>query len=218
MRLSPTQGEREEKVKAFDREQLALFLATAHDRERRCYPLFFTMARMGLRIGEATALQWDDVNLDRREVYIVKGVSQGSVGTTKGGRARTCDMSLALRDVLQRHDAASKAGALKKGTERSGDSLVFPSLAGTHIDRNKAEKIFKRICRAATLPLHHTPHSLRHSYASLLLQDGVSRRVRVRAVGTREHQTDLRHLWQMAAEALSGCGGSARRRGSGGKR
>lgn len=31
-----------------------------------------------------------------------------------------------------------------------------------------------RVLKAATLPLHFTPHCLRHSYASILLADGVS--------------------------------------------
>ncbi|HEX9709915.1 MAG TPA: tyrosine-type recombinase/integrase, partial [Candidatus Thermoplasmatota archaeon] len=33
---------------------------------------------------------------------------------------------------------------------------------------------FARVLREAKLPGHFTPHSLRHSFASLLLSDGVS--------------------------------------------
>jgi integrase len=35
-------------------------------------------------------------------------------------------------------------------------------------------KTFKRVLKAAELPLHFTPHCLRHSFASLLRQQGVS--------------------------------------------
>jgi Phage integrase family len=36
------------------------------------------------------------------------------------------------------------------------------------------KKAFKRVLKAAELPLHLTPHCLRHSFASLLLQQGGS--------------------------------------------
>ncbi|TMA84270.1 MAG: hypothetical protein E6J77_12975 [Deltaproteobacteria bacterium] len=40
--------------------------------------------------------------------------------------------------------------------------------------RDKIRSAFKRALRAARLPEHFTPHSLRHSYASILIAEGVS--------------------------------------------
>jgi integrase len=134
--------------------------------------MFMTMARTGIRLGEAFGLQWQDVDLERREIRIARGISAGRVETPKSGKARSVDLSKALRDVLERHDAASKAAALRAGKERQ--PWVFPSLDGTPLDRANVEKAFKRALKGAGLPLHFTPHSLRHTYASLLLQDGVS--------------------------------------------
>jgi hypothetical protein len=37
---------------------------------------------------------------------------------------------------------------------------------------SNVEKAFKRVLKAAGLPLHHSPHSLRHTFASLLPQQG----------------------------------------------
>ncbi len=51
---------------------------------------------------------------------------------------------------------------------------MFPSLEGTPLDRANVEKAFKRALKKAGRPLHFTPHSLRHSFASLLLQQGES--------------------------------------------
>jgi len=82
------------------------------------------------------------------------------------------DISLQLLDVLLQHDAATKVAALRQGRERS--ELLFPSAAGTYLDRANVEKAFKRVLKKAGLAPHFTPHSLRHTFASLLLQKGVS--------------------------------------------
>jgi integrase len=174
LNLSPSQGEREEQLKAFDRHQLSSLLDAIRVLSPRHYPMFLTMARTGIRLGEAFGLQWQDVDLKGREIRVARGTSAGRVETPKSGKARSVDVSLALRDVLERHDAASKAAFLKDGRERPADSWVFPSLEGTPLDRANVEKAFKRALKHAGLPLHFTPHCLRHTYASLLLQDGVS--------------------------------------------
>lgn len=51
---------------------------------------------------------------------------------------------------------------------------VFSSLDGTLLDGANLEKASKRALKVANLPQHFSPHCLRHTYASLLLQDGVS--------------------------------------------
>ncbi len=171
-RLTPSQGDREEAVKAFEREQLASFLASVAAKEPRHYAMFFTMARTGIRLGEAFGLRWDDIDLVGREMRVARAISNGRVETPKSGKARTVDMSPALRDVLRQHDAATKAAAFAASRERA--QWAFPSLEGTPLDRANVEKAFKRALKAGGLPPHFTPHCLRHTYASLLLADGVN--------------------------------------------
>src|SRR5207244_8904380 len=51
---------------------------------------------------------------------------------------------------------------------------IFCTQEGTPYDLAFVQRVFKRVVAAAKLPPHFTPHCLRHSYASLLLQLGVS--------------------------------------------
>jgi integrase/recombinase XerD len=51
---------------------------------------------------------------------------------------------------------------------------AFPSDEWTVMDHANIGKAFKRTLKAAGLPMHHSPHGLRHSVASLLLQQGES--------------------------------------------
>ncbi len=113
------------------------------------------VARTGIRLGEAFWLQWDDLDFSGRKVQVARGISGGRVELPTNGKGRTVDMSLALRDVLQRPDAATKAQALKDGRERS--DWMFPSLEGTPLDRANVEKPFKRALKKAGLPMHFTP-------------------------------------------------------------
>lgn len=60
---SLSQVERLKKVRPMSGKQVSVFLqATQRPEYRRFYPLFLTLARAGLRPGEAFGLQWDDVD------------------------------------------------------------------------------------------------------------------------------------------------------------
>jgi integrase-like protein len=51
---------------------------------------------------------------------------------------------------------------------------LFVTKEGTLVDPANVRRAMLRVLKAAKLPLHFTPHSLRHTYASILLADGVS--------------------------------------------
>jgi integrase len=51
---------------------------------------------------------------------------------------------------------------------------VFCTTKGTPLDVSNVEHAFKRALRAAKLLEHFSPHGLRHTFASLLLQQGES--------------------------------------------
>ena len=49
-------------------------------------------------------------------------------------------------------------------------SWVFCTEVGTPLDASRVRKVFRKVLKHAGLPLHFTPHCLRHTFASLLLQ------------------------------------------------
>jgi len=173
LRLVKRAGERQEGIKAFTREQLAHFLATAAEEERHWAPLFFTMARTGLRLGEALALQWEDLHFRAREIRVARGISRGRLDTPKSRHGRTVDMSQQLTRALLRLQIERKTETLRRGWPAL-PPWVFCSKRGTPLDTTNADKAFKRVLKDAELPRHFTPHCLRHTFASLLLQQGES--------------------------------------------
>jgi hypothetical protein len=96
----------------------------------------------------------------------------------------TVDMASSVRDLLRTHHARLAEDWLKRKPERDeqGNEIpkgemppwVFPSEAWTPQDHANVWKVFRRALKHTFLPTHFSPHSLRHTYASLLLADGVS--------------------------------------------
>ena len=87
LRLVTRAGERQETIKAFTREQLAHFLGTRGQGGTPWAPLFFTMARAGLRLGEALALQWEDLHFRAREIRVARGSRAGGSTRPRAGTA-----------------------------------------------------------------------------------------------------------------------------------
>lgn len=139
-------------------------------RDRAILETFFST---GMRISELVALNRNQLKL-RQEV---KDIEIGIIG--KGGRARTVYLSsralMAIRRYLEkRHDAEK---ALFVGHHRRG----LPH----RLTPRAIELSIKKHAAIAGVPLTITPHSLRHSFATDLLSQGVDLRTIQEFLGHR---------------------------------
>lgn len=136
---------------------------------RALYPelsaLFLTLFRAGLRLGEAFALRWDDVDLANSHLHVRQSITRGRVGNTstlatttpKNGKARIVDMAADLVDEIRGHrHPGERVFVHRKGESFTRETLLFQ---------------WKRITRHAGLRLL-TPHDARHSFASQLVSAG----------------------------------------------
>jgi integrase len=178
------------KVKALDAEQAAAFLTVARETEPRFYPCLATMTYAGLRPGEALGVRADRIDFAKRTL-LVDGqiVPEGGYKGTKTGASRRVDLSRALVEVL-RDACASKTMASAKvvsitGAAVAGEAEVgpwllapelgaLPSRSAVYSTYKGALRAMRRVLRRAGLPGHHTLHSLRHTFCSLLIAAGVS--------------------------------------------
>ena len=159
------------------REQASAFLTAMRNSpaayERRHYPLFLLLARTGARLGEALALRWDDADFSAHELRIARALSGGRFETPKSGHGRTVDMSEQLTKSLLRLRLDRKTETLKHGWPNLPE-WIFCTETGTLLDESRVRKVMRKVLKAAGLPLHFSPHCLRHTFASLLLQQGES--------------------------------------------
>ncbi len=162
-----------EEIQALTKEQLSAFLTAAPEEAPRYYPLFLLMARTGMRLGEALAVQWQDIDFANRRIRVARAFSAGVEDTPKSGHGRDVDMSRQLAGVLFELQGSRRDEQLRcKWPELP--LWVSVTDAGTPMDESRVRKIFRSVLTAAKLPVHHSPHDLRHTYASLLLSQGES--------------------------------------------
>lgn len=144
----------------------------------------------GLRVGEALALRWSDLDLDKGRLTVRQAVADlpGDMTTTKSvGRRRGISSTKTPASVATVPVPALVVESLRKQRIRAGQQrlaavvwqdhdLVFPSPVGTHIDHARVGTSWRALRIRAALPDLRI-HDLRHSAATFLLASGVDIKV-----------------------------------------
>ena len=151
------------------------FLTLFEPEEYNIKLLFTLLFFSGLRLGEALALTWQDIDFSTntihitKSVYVNKGVSYISSTKTKAGTRRII-INKKLSQELQYWQQQPKH-LLEQFTSDSMSLQVFQS-SPIMITKNSIEKQYKKILeRDATLKKIRI-HDFRHSHASLLINQG----------------------------------------------
>lgn len=168
-----------DRIKAFTPEELAAFLDSALARYPHLHPLFLTMASTGIRIGEALGLKWTDVDFDGHEeggerVYGITVartmLRDGRIDQTKNARVRQVDVDRDVREMLWQLFRSFQERNLSAG--RSLPDWIFQRSEGGHLSAGRVRDKFKVILAGAGLPLHYSPHALRHTFAAVHIKSG----------------------------------------------
>ena len=126
---------------------------------RRAAALLELFYSCGLRISELAGLQMRDLHLDDGELRI-RG---------KGGKTRVAPLG-AQADARLRRWLEDRPAFNPK------DAAVFVSRRGRQMSRSSVWAVVKRCARDAGLRRNVTPHMLRHSFATHLLDNGADLR------------------------------------------
>jgi integrase len=151
-------------------EELSKLLATCLDRWPYYFPFVSLLARTGLRLGEAIGLKWGDIDWNSGFIQISRTASARGVSSPKSGKGRRVDMSAVLAGALNQRLVKARETALAAGQPLS--DWVFTDPRGGRLEgQNFRSRIWKLLLAKAGLR-HVRIHDLRHTYASLLIQDG----------------------------------------------
>ncbi len=155
------------------REEVSAFLETVRQRAPRYYPLFLCAVRTGLRMGELLALQWRDLDFHGRFIEVQRSYTHWQVTTPKSGESRRVDMSRELMQTLQDLQTERQLEAAANGWKEIPLWVFCSETGGLLHPHNLRDRVFYRLLKAAGLRQVRF-HDLRHTFASLLLQQGES--------------------------------------------
>ena len=129
-------------------------LGSVDNLKHRC--ILKTIYGAGLRLGEVCQLRLDDVLTERRQLYIRGG---------KGNKDRYATLPERLLRELEAYRA-----------EYRPTYWLYEGQHGGQYSRRSVQMILKRAVKASGVNPYATVHTLRHSYATHLLERGVSLR------------------------------------------
>jgi integrase len=159
---------------------------------QRLGALIVVLVTAGLRIGEALALTWSDVNLRRGELHVDKSLSE-SKGPMQIAHPKTAAGKRTIV-LTQRAIAALRNRsqlAKMEGYSRKSDP-VFPTTTGTYQRRkNFTARVFQPLLKEAKLPAIRL-HDLRHSSAALSIAAGSNPRTVSERLGHADPSFTLR--------------------------
>jgi integrase len=156
-----------------NKEQVDLFLKTAHSGHFHHYIIVSMLIRTGMRKGELIALTWDDVDLDNNKIHITKSRSSLGVKTPKTKSSiRTISIDNTLVSELKTYKTWQKKNKIKYGPNFKESEYMVVSPNGAAMGEYGVNNVINTILEKTNL--HHiSPHGLRHTHAIMLLESGV---------------------------------------------
>lgn len=122
----------------------------------------------GLRISELVALDVDDVDLDGRVVLVRMG---------KGSKSRRVPLGREATKALAAYVSQARPQLAAKARRAVSGGALFLNARGGRLSRQGCWKVLKGYARVAGLEDQVSPHTLRHSFATHMLDGGADIRV-----------------------------------------
>lgn len=149
----------------------------SRSRWRRNRALLEVIYSCGLRASEVVALDWHDIDSRLGVVRVERG---------KGGKQRVVPIG---REAL---DALDELGA-DWSAPRHDEAAVFLNLKGTRLSVRSVGRVLEECIRRAALQTKASPHALRHSFATHLLENGADLRAIQEMLGHASISTTQRY-------------------------
>jgi integrase len=195
-------------MKIWDENQATIYLIAAEGSKYQA--LYHLALSTGMRQGELFGLKWIDLHFNsgslqvQRQIQFVPG--QGSVfqdPKTRAGR-RTIKLGEGVLHALRQHKEKQASMIAVAGKRWVNNDLIFPNSVGNPQNTSNLRRDFNKYIEIAGLPRIRF-HDLRHTAASLMLNNGVPPIVVSRILGHSKPSVTLDiygHLYhEMQGEA-----------------
>ena len=138
--------------------------AAEGERSLRDRALLELLYSTGARISEAVGLDIDDIDDSERTVLL----------DGKGGKQRLVPIGRPAVEALHAYTVRARPALARRGR---GSAAVFLNARGSRLSRQSAWQVLKTSAERAGISVSVSPHTLRHSFATHLLEGGADVRV-----------------------------------------
>ncbi|MDY6086602.1 MAG: tyrosine-type recombinase/integrase [Succiniclasticum sp.] len=180
-----------------DEEQARKLLALVHDSGDFQFEVIVNLLlATGMRAGELSALYWEDIDLDTGLLYIrhtlIRLNGEYIRETTKtDDSTRRIMLPDYITDLLSQHKRRQRERRFRMGAAWVNPELVFTNQHGNFYITGNMNSKLKRVIKGSDLPQDLHLHSLRHTFASLLINGNVSARIIADRLGHSTTKTTL---------------------------
>ena len=147
------------------KEEIIKIIESTNNLKHKLVIMFLYYA--GLRLDEARNLKWQDLDFDREVIHLK---------TAKGDKERVVFLHKRLVEVLNMF-----------GKKETG--LIFVSQRDEKYNKRTIQQIIKSSSKKAGIKKNATPHTLRHSFATHLLESGADIRYIQQLLGHKDLKT-----------------------------
>lgn len=169
-------------VKCYDIDELESFLncLLITKDSFKYYSLFMFLSRTGLRIGECLALQWTDVDFNKKRLHITKTLLSTTrtdsiiFGPPKNKNSvRSISIDISTLNLLKKIKIEQTKNILKHGNYYQNYNFIFTHEDNSCMLHTGTLKFLKRFCKESDHK-YITLHGFRHTHAVHLLQSGAN--------------------------------------------
>ncbi|MBP5604274.1 MAG: tyrosine-type recombinase/integrase [Ruminiclostridium sp.] len=203
-----------EEAQYLDEDQMHRMLNLLEDAKEPFRTMTMLCMFLGLRRGELCALEWDNINFDRRIISVRKNLIASKMGgvfedTPKNRTSiREIRVSDSIIDMLREYKAWQDDYRENVGSLWEDTGKLFTNATGGWLNPSTYSGWFSKFCNKNGFANVHV-HTLRHTSATIMLMNGVPLRVVSQRLGHHDSSTTnniyahvIRRADEYAAEAL----------------
>lgn len=168
------------KAQVYTEEQVNILMGHLINADEKWKMIITLAITTGMRRGEILALQWDHIDLEKGKIYVQQSLTytkeKGYIfrqPKTKNS-IRTISLSLSVTEQLKQYKLLKNKEKLRLGDKWDGHErfLLFSTWDGKPMYPTSITSWWRKKIREIGLP-HITFHELRHTSATLLINQGV---------------------------------------------
>ncbi|PEE73590.1 site-specific integrase [Priestia megaterium] len=186
---------RKKEMSVWSLEQVNYFINESKKTKRltRCYIGFLIALLTGMRQGEIMGLRWKDIDMESQIIYIRQTLTQNAkikYGAKNDSSIRSIHISNKLISELKVHRKRVLAEKLLLGQDYNDFDLVICTQSGKPMIPRNFRKEFYNLTEKISLPKIRF-HDLRHTHATILIQQNVNVKLISERLGHAEIGTTL---------------------------